>query len=433
MTGSTIAHSFRTTLLAMALAAGGTAAQEGVEPSEWPVWHPLREARIADAPKVPSATMSERTYQRLSRAHELLGQQKLGEALAVLDRLGTRNLREYELAQVLQTYGFIHSQRGEEVLAFDAFEKCIELDALPTSAQQGIVYSLAGYYASQASHQKSNRLIQRWFRYEAEPAADAYMLAGTNHVQLQEMPQALPYVRRANALTEAPRENWKQVELAILVQTRRYEEAVLLLEEMVGLWPDRVPYYETLSALLMDMGRDARALAALTIPWLKGLLTEERQILTLARLNLFLENPARAAEILDRSMASGWVQPTFGNLELLLNAWSAAREMERAAVVIDRLAELADDGEYYLRKALLLNETGAWEGVVSASRSALGKGGLERPGDAWMLHGVALAELERYDEALHAFASAQREGTEATRRNAASWIAYVHDRAGTMP
>ena len=96
-------------------------------------------------------------------------------------------------------------------------------------------------------------------------------------------------------------------------------------------------------------------------------------------------------------------------------------------------AELAAhlDGEYHLREALLLNEDGDWEGVAAAAGRALEKGGLDRPGEAWMLRGVALAELARYRQALAAFQSAAREGDAAARRNAAAWIAYVRDREAT--
>ena len=79
---------------------------------------------------------------------------------------------------------------------------------------------------------------------------------------------------------------------------------------------------------------------------------------------------------------------------------------------------------------MLLNETGDWDGVVDSCRRALDKGGLENPGEVWILQGVALAELRRFDEAIEAFESAKREGSENIRRNANAWIGYVRDRTG---
>ena len=400
------------------------------EIDESAAWHPLNPSRVIEVRDEPSTAMGQVTYQRLSRAHELLGQAELEDALSVLDRLGTGGLNDYERAQVFQTYGFIYSQAEDQDKAFDAFEKCIELDALPTQAQQGIMYSLASYYSSEGRYSESNSMIMRWFRHEGQPIPDAYMLLGINHSEQEELLEALPYVRQANVLAESAREPWKQLELALLFETKRYGEAITLLEEMIALWPDKVRYYEMLSGLLVETGEDARALSALMIAWLGGLLTEEHLVLTLVRLNLYLDHPARGGEILEDAIEHGHVQPTFENLELLLNAWANARETDKAVSVISTLAELAQDGDYYLRKALLLNEKGEWQAVAQAAQKAIEKGGLERPGDAWILRGVALAELERFGEAIAAFEGAGREGDQATRRNADSWVAYVRDRSG---
>ena len=118
------------------------------------------------------------------------------------------------------------------------------------------------------------------------------------------------------------------------------------------------------------------------------------------------------------------------NLRILLNSWTMAREMELAVGAIDKLAQISEDGEYYHRKAMLLNETGDWEGVVESCRLAVEKGGLERPGEVWVLQGVALAELGRFDEAIEAFENAKRVGTDNIRRNSNAWIDYVKDRSG---
>lgn len=417
-------------LVAVAIAGAAIAGDEPAE--EWPAWHPLREARQIAPRQEPSTTMSERVYRQLAEAHELLGEGELEAALARLRKIGTRNLRPYELAQVHQAFGFIHAQQGRDDEALAAFERCIELDALPTFAQQGVVYSVASYYAGQERYAESNEAAMRWFRHEPAPGAHAYMLVGVNHVQRGEMLSGLPYVRRANDM-DAPRESWLQVELAILVEAARQREAIVVAKEMVSLWPDRVRHYETLAGLLLETEQDGRALAALTIPWLAGLLADEPQILTLARLNMHLDNPARGARVLAAAIGDGRVRGTKANLELLLNAWTAARENTPARAVTDRLAAQAEDGEYHLRKALLLNEDGDWPGVADATAKALAKGGLARPGEAWVLRGVALAELARFDDALQAFERAAQEGRETSRRNAAAWIAYVRERAAQAP
>ena len=398
--------------------------------SDLPQWHPLRLDRIAEEREEPPASMSESFYRRLSRTHELLDEDNLTEALDLMDRIRPDRISDYEAAQLYQTYGFVYSQLEREDEAFVAFEKCLELDALPTLVQQGIVYSVAGYYSGQERFDESNGTMLRWFRYEAEPRSEAYILMGANFAQQEMMRDALPYVIRANELAEAPNESWRNLQLAIHVELGQTLEAIELLKENIGIWPDRLRFYQVLSGLYMEVENDHGALSALTIPWHRDMLEAESDILSLTRLNLFLENPARAGEILSQAMERGHVEENFENLRLLLNSWTMAREMDRAVDAIDKLADLADDGEFFHRKAMLLNETGDWDGVVDSCRRALDKGGLENPGEVWILQGVALAELRRFDEAIEAFESAKREGSENIRRNANAWIGYVRDRTG---
>ncbi|MDE0679637.1 MAG: tetratricopeptide repeat protein [Gammaproteobacteria bacterium] len=395
-----------------------------------PQWHPLRAGRVAEEREEPPASMSESFYRRLSRTHELLDEDNLTEALDLMDRIRTDRLSDYEAAQLYQTYGFVYSQMEREGDAFEAFERCLELDALPTMVQQGIVYSVAGYYSGEERFRESNDTLMRWFRYEAEPRSEAYILMGANFAQQEMMPDALPYVIRANELAETPNESWRNLQLAIHVELRQVPEAIELLKENIGIWPDKLRFYQVLSGLYMETNNDEGALSALTIPWHRGMLEVESDILSLARLNLFLENPARAGEILSQAMERGHVEENFDNLRLLLNSWTMAREMNRAVNAIDKLAELADDGEFFHRKAMLLNETGDWDGVVDSCARALEKGGLENPGEVWILQGVALAELRRFDEAIEAFESAKRDGSDNIRRNANAWIGYVRDRTG---
>ena len=415
-------------LFALLMLAPPAAAQD--DPGNLPQWHPLRADRAAEEREEPSASMSESFYRRLSRTHELLDEDNLTEALDLMDRIRTDRISDYEAAQLYQTYGFVYSQLEREEDAFAAFEKCLELDALPTFVQQGIVYSVAGYYAGEERFEDSNSTMLRWFRYEAEPQPEAYILMGANFAQQERMRDALPYVIRANELAEEPNESWRNLQLAIHVELRQVPEAIELLKENIGIWPDKLRFYLVLSGLYMEAENDEGALSALIIPWHRGMLETEPDILSLTRLSLFLENPARAGEILSQAMERGYVEENSENLRLLLSSWTMAREMDRAVETIDKLAQLSDDGEFFHRKAMLLNESGDWEGVVDSCSRALEKGGLENPGEVWILQGVALAELRRFDEAIESFENAKRDGTDNIRRNANAWIGYVRDRTG---
>ena len=395
---------------------------------ELPRWHPLQLERVADVRETPLPTLSEAFYNRLSRAHKLLDEDRSTEALDLMDRISPDRIGKYEAALLFQTYGFVYSQLGREDEAFDAWLASLELDALPTFVQQGIAYSVAGYYASNERYEESNATLLRWFRYESDPIAEAYILMGANFAQSEKLRAALPYVEKANRLSEEPDKNWRNMQLSIHVGLEQFDAAIELLKENVGIWPDDVRNYVALSSLYAEIGNDEAALAALSVPWQRGILESQAEIINLVRLNLLLANPARAASILSDAIDREHVEKTPAHLRILLDSWTLARENTRAVETIDMLARVTDEGDVFYRKALLLNESGQWAEVVESCQQALDRGSLSRPGEVWLLQGVALTELGHFNNAIEAFQNAKRSGDDRVHRDANEWIGYVRER-----
>ena len=131
------------------------------------------------------------------------------------------------------------------------------------------------------------------------------------------------------------------------------------------------------------------------------------------------------------NLLNGSLESNEKNLRLLLGAWTAAREFDKAIGVINILAPMINDGDLYIQKAMLLNEKGDWEGIKVASSEALNTGNLEKPGDIYILKGMAQTELEEYDQAINSFEKSIELGTDGNKRNAEAWIEYVSDRKGS--
>lgn len=375
-----------------------------------------------------SVQMSEGVYRRLNAIHEYLGNAEYAQALSRLDELSSGRLSGYEEALVHQAYGFVYAQQGDYARAVEAFERCLALDALPNIANQGMLYSLAGLYQNVDQFQKAIDTMSIWFGFAEEPVpADAYMLVGSSYAQLEQLDRALPYVQEANERASAPNESWHMLELSIYSELMDYRSAVALLRRMVVLWPDTARYWEMLAYMYLELEDDSNALATLMVAYKKNMIEGESKLLNLVRLNLFLELPYEAGEILEAEMARGTIADTAENLELLLTAWKAAREYTKAVEVIDRLAPRSDDGRYYMQKAQLLSEQAEWAGVVEAATRALAQGGLDEPGQTLVLKGIAETELGRFEQALQTFDEA-RDHEDSARRNADAWIEYVRDR-----
>jgi tetratricopeptide (TPR) repeat protein len=410
------ASSILLSLAALVSAAPAALAQEGV-----------MEAGTTEREE-RSVQMSEGVYRRLNAIHEYLGSGEYAQALSRLDELSSGRLSGYEEALVHQAYGFVYAQQGDYERAVEAFERCLALDALPNIANQGMLYSLAGLYQNVDQFQNAIDTMSVWFSFAEEPVpADAYMVVGSSYAQLEQLDRALPYVQEANERASMPNESWHLLELSIYSERMDYRSAVELLRRMVVLWPDTARYWEMLAYMYLELEDDNNALATLMVSYKKGMIEGEPKLLNLVRLNLFLELPYEAGEILEAEMAKGTIAESDENLELLLSAWTAAREYAKAVNVIDALAPRSGDGGYYLQKAQLLSEQAEWAGVVEAATQALEKGGLDEPGQTLVLKGMAEAELGEFEQALRTFDEA-REYEDSARRNADAWIEYVRDR-----
>ena len=410
----------------------------------------LRDDRVVEEREQKPVMMGERTYRRLAQIHELMGNAKYDEALQKARVLEKGQLSDYERALILQTIGFVYSQEGKYSEAIPLFEQVLALDALPTPAHQGMLYSLAGLYASQGQYRESIDTLRRWFKYEADPQAGSFIMMASNFAELAQEAtekgqqsaavarynEALPYVRKAIQKSDDPKESWYQLELAIHYETKDFDGAVGVLQTMVSRWPDKVKYWDLLSGAYQEKGEDKNALAAMMLAYQKGLVTEEKKLLNLVRFNLFLDIPYDGGKLLEKELAAGRVEPTQKNLEVLLQAWTTAKEFDRAIAVIDRIAPMTDSGDYYIQKAQLYNEKAEWDGVVAASAQAIDKGSLKKPGEAYLLRGLALAELGRYDDAIDVLKEAKnvsrrlpkQRDRDRIRKQAEAWIEYVRDR-----
>jgi tetratricopeptide (TPR) repeat protein len=378
--------------------------------------------------KEPGVMMSERAFRRFEAITTAYEEARYADALAAAEAYLQAELNEYERAMGEQITGYILIALDRLDEAVPRFQRAIELDALPNSAHFGMMRSLAQLYATREQWRRSLDMMAEYLRYQPEPTAEDRILVAQNHVQLGQHREALPWVRGAikDAGADA-QENWYQLELAIHFELGDHRAALPVLKAMVARWPDRLRYWEYLAGAHQELGQDADALAALMAAYNGGLVEEEAKLLNLVRMNLYLDSPYQGGVILARALEAGQVEARAANLQLLLQAWTAAREFERAARVIDRLAPLTGDGELFLQQARLMMEQNEWQATLEAARKALELGNLSQPGNAWLLVGIALMELEQLQESRRAFQQAQEFGVDA-RRQAREWQRFVEDR-----
>jgi tetratricopeptide (TPR) repeat protein len=370
------------------------------------------DAQQAAKPQVerqePSVLFGERAYRRYEALTELYAESKYQELLKAVQQYLDGPLNDYERAMGEQIYGFVLIAQDRLDEAIKRFERAVELDALSNKAHFD--------------------MMKEYLKFQPEPTPQDRIMMGQNYAQMERYREALPWVTGAikQAGSES-KESWYQLALAIHFELKDYRSAVDILKTMVARWPNKLKYWETLSGAHQELNQDMDALAALMAAYNGGLITEQAKLLTLARMSMYNELPFQGAQILTKGMEAGQIEANESNLRLLLGAWTAAREYQRAGAVIDRLAPMTGEGDLLMQKARLMMEQNEWQETVDAARAALELGNLKNPGGAWLMIGIAAMELGELRESRNAFQRAQEFDAD-TRRQAREWQRFVEDR-----
>ncbi|WP_456448922.1 tetratricopeptide repeat protein [Thiolapillus sp.] len=371
-----------------------------------------------------AATLSERTYKRLTTIQELMGENKYKEALKRLDALLPRVRKNgYEYATVMQTYGFAYAAQEQYKKAIKAFNEALNTETLPDQVQQSMRYNLAQLYAAANDWKSSARAYEKWLTTAENPSADSYAFGATIYAQLKDYNKAIPKIRKAISLATKPRENWYQLLLSMLYQQKQYAEAAKVLETMVAYWPEKKQYWNQLSGVYFTLKKNRRALAVLELAHKQGMLEKERELMNLVNMYLLQGIPYKAAKILDAEMKAGRIPRTGKNLQKLGEAWMRAKETDAALRELQAAADAQEKGILYLRLAQLYTDKENWKKVIELSNKALAAGGLKNPGDAYMLKGMALYESGKKQSALATFSKALK--YKKSKRQAGQWITHI--------
>ncbi len=369
-------------------------------------------------------TLSETTYRRLTKIHELIGEEDYTDALDKLDKLlPSTKYSPYETAMVLQTYGFVWAQKGDYRKAADYFRKAIDLGALPEQQVESMKYNLGQFQVAVEDYREGIKTLEDYFATAKNPIPpDARVLLATAYAQLKQYRKALPPLTQAIREHSDPKEMWFQLKLALHYETNDYTACATTLLEMISRFPLKEEYWKQLSGMFMEIKKDEEALAILGLADREGFLDDEKEVKNLGNMYLYLDIPYKAAKIVSDGLRDGVIKSDVDNYELLANAWIGARETDKAIDALSKAAKMTDDGELVLRLAYLYVDREDWNKVIPTLEQAR-KLGVKKQGEAAMLQGIAAAELGRFDEALAAFKAAAK--FEETKEEALGWLNHA--------
>lgn len=382
-----------------------------------------QDAAPAKKERKASGTLSEGAYRQLERIHELIGKNKNAEALekaqAMLERVGN----DYERAMVRQTMAFIYISQNNYKAAIAGFEEAIKLEALPQQPYEQMIYNLAQLYFQDGQTDKAIQKMEQYFaEASTKPPTDAYILLASAYADRKRFADALPWVEKAINEAKEPKESWLQLKLALHYELKQFPQCAEVLIRLVSLMPAKEDYWKQLSSILFEIKKDKESLAVLALADRQGFLDTESEIRNLANIYMLLEIPYKAAQILERGLNQKILKSDEKTLSLVGDAWTMARDYEKAEAAFKRAAAVSDSGEISFRLGQIFVEDERWKDALEALSKAQSKG-VKKMGEAAYLEGIAAFQSGNRGRAREALHRAQK--YEETRNSAGQWLNHI--------
>lgn len=371
-----------------------------------------------------TGTLSTKTYKWLLEVQELMEKKEYNLALDSLSKLETIvNQRPFDMAYVHQTFGYIYMEMEKPEFAVRRFQKALEGDVLPLVQRLNILQNLAAFHMQAEEFAKAVKTLELWLSLSEEKKAEIYITLAIARAQLEQNRRALKAAKTAVGLAKEPREEWYKLLIALYYKCNDDTGMIAALEAAVGFFGPKKSYLEQLFGIYMKQERYDDALAVGELAYKHGHVTKEEEYRRLAMLYAYAGMPLDAAEVMVAGLKQGIVAETEKNLTSIYEYFLTAREAERARGYLAQAAELAGDGKPFLRLAQLLFETEHYLDAARAVETAIEKGGLDHPEEAYLLQGVAYYEGGEWEAAAKAFTRLRAYPDK--RKTADSWLEYL--------
>ncbi|WP_276668596.1 tetratricopeptide repeat protein [Thalassolituus oleivorans] len=370
-------------------------------------------------------SVSSGTYKKLTAIQEQIAANQLNEATKALAELYAEvEADSIDAALVLQMQGYTEMGKNDYPKAIAYLRKSLDLNRLPESIKYRVGYMVAQLYAAQGQFDEALTFAKEWFSTLENPTPDQSIFMANIFAQTKNYLDAIPYASAAINKSESPKESWFQLLIACYFEVKNYQGAESTLKQAISLWPEKPSYWEQLASVYITRGDELKGLATLQLAWKSGVLDKESSIRSMIQLAITEGIPEHGARLLAAAIDKEALPKNEKYLDLLANAWVAAKESSQAITAFEQLATVTGSGNPYVRIANLYLEKAQWEKAEEAVRSALSKD-VDKPGNVWVSLGIALTEQTKFSDGMKAFRNAI--AYDYAERRAKSWLKYAED------
>lgn len=363
---------------------------------------------------------------KLERAQILMSKGAYDKAISILKNVTESRRRPFEWAKAWQTLAYAYAQSEKYAAARKAFQKVIDIDALPYRPTMQSIFALAQLQMMDGKNDLALKTIDDWFflSNEENPAAYVFKASILNDKGDKFKDEALKLVLKAISITKSPKENWLVFAVSLLYAKERYQEAGEILYKLVELKPKKKAYWSQLAGSLLNRDQNKHALAVLELAMMMELLTEKGEIKNIVSLYNQNNMPYEAANFLTFAFNKKLLKRSPKNLELLANSLVSAKEYDAAMRPLNEAAKLSEDGALFAMQGRLWLEKEDFNQAISSFKMAIKKG-LKSKQKGQILIEMAIAHIQtgKYQMAQSYLSKAGKFKDQ--KKIVQSWLAYL--------
>ncbi len=424
----------------------------------------ITQAQFKALPKRKVRANSELFVKRLTRAQEMLANEKYAESLEILVPMQSKyKTKPYSLAQVYQFTGHVYSAQSKFKQSIKVFEKSINLGVLPYRVEQDMILMVGRLNLAIEDYPNAEKYLRRWFSHATKPNSGAYEALANAYLQQGKQKKGIcplylalknwyPEEDRkaknhaakvAKALEDGkpapkarkvqhPKKSWFRLLFTLHYQVKDLNGSINVIKAGLHHYTDEKAFWTQMGLIYAQKEDFKNATASYSIANRLDLLKTGGDFRTLASNYAYIDVPYKAAQTMELGLKNGAIEPKKVNWRATAANWQRAQELAKAAVAYSKTAEMDDSGEFYIIQGDVYLRLEQYDNAVKAYQNALKKGKLKDKdqGRAHLNMGITLSNSGKYRRALSSLEKALK--FKKQKNAARQWINFTKNKLDTQ-
>lgn len=397
---------------------------------------------------------------RLTRAQELMGDEKYTESLEILAPMKSKySDKPYSMAQIYQITSYVLSAQGKYKESVDMLIKSINLKQLPYRAEQNMLLRAAQLYNAVEDYKNMQKYILIWLKHAVNPNSGAYETLASAYVQNNQLKKGIcplylalktwyPEEKKKQLAYEAkvkkaqenkqplpapreikhPKKAWFTLLFSMHYRLKDSLGAINVMKAGLHHYPKVKSFWTQLGAVYAQLEDYQNATAVMSLAYRFGLLDKGSELRYAASNYTYVSVPYKAAAIMNDGLKKNIIENNVKNWRATAGNWQQAEENPKAARAYDKAGSIDDTGKYFVNEGDVYARMESWKKAVVAYQKALKKGKLKdkEKGRAYLNLGIAQYNSGDYNNAISSLKKATK--FKKQKRTAGQWLNFAQTR-----